>query len=255
MSEYSYDYGEDIDDYEEEDDLDESLGEYGDESLISSIPIGEEDDLEEDVMAEEAEDFAELFAEAPEGRRSRRKAARRRAAAARAAKARRVGAAKANKSFRARLAKTYVTQPQLQATSARLDRKIAINARAVKKVNARVNAVKAKQARDYAAIQGRLDRHTIAIRKEQATRKAADEKLGKDLQMAMLMPMMMQPTPVTTTSATGGIPSGTTLATVQDDSMSMMLPLMLMGGGEGSSGDNSMMMLVLAMSMMNSNKS
>ena len=168
-----------------------------------------------------------------------------------------MAAAKSTKSFRARLAKTYVTQPQLQATSARLDRKISVNARSVKKVNARVNALKSKHVREVAALKGRMDRHTTALRKEQAARKQVDEKLSKALQMAMLLPMMMAPDPIELTApvAAGlGVDTGTKLATVKDDSMSMMLPLMMMSGGGGGDDSNNMMMMLMMMNMMGDDK-
>lgn len=217
----------------------------------------EEDDLEE-FPEEDEEEFEDLMEEfgageddegiegAEDVERRRRRRRRRRSSY----KSRGVGAAGSGRSFRPRLEKSYATQAQLQAASARLDKKISVNGQAIKKVNGRVNDLGKRHARDVTALRGRLDNHADAIKKERAARSKADEKLRKDLQMAMMLPMMMQPTPLTVTAAlatSSGFEEGTKLATVKDDTLSMMLPLMFMGGGEG--GDNSMMMLALAMAM------
>lgn len=246
-------YFEEFEEFEEDDDLDEFFYEEDDD-----LEEFEEDDDLDDAIAME---FAGIPGDAAEGRRARRRArkraaARRAAAAQRAARKRSVAAAKSTKSFRARISKTYATQKQLQATSSRLDRKIAINGRGIKKVNARVNALKGKHARDTAALKNRMDRHADAIRKDRAKLKKSIDKVRKDSQMAMLLPMMMQPDTVdlpqgaVVGGATNGVPllKATKLATVGDNSMSMMLPLMMMADGEGG-GDNNMMMLALMMSM------
>ena len=148
--------------------------------------------------------------------------------------------------FQMRPQAQYVTQTQLQAALARVGAQIKTNADAIKTLNARVATVSA----DVAAA-------ATALKKEVADRKKETDTLKRDLrqtrEMAGIIPLLLQPHSVTTTSDVGGIQKGTRVMTDSGDSLSAVLPLLLLGGlgtgggsgsGSGDGGSDSSMLLL-----------
>lgn len=120
-----------------------------------------------------------------------------------------------------RLEKSFVTQAQLQAATARIGEDIRKLAASTKAIDARIDAGLSK------------------LKKESA----------QSNQMAALLPLLMRP-PVVKASEKGTVDPGQELLSGKQDSMSMLLPLLLMGGlggNGGSTGGNDMMMLALVM--------
>ncbi len=132
----------------------------------------------------------------------------------------------------------YVTQTQLQSALAGVAKEVKMNSEAIKAVNARVATVD----KDIVSLNAGMKKEAAKQSKEMA-------KLKNNIQMAMLLPMMMQPTPVTVTQNDCGIPIGTKLATAGDN-LSLMLPLLMLGGMGGvGAGDDSSNMLMLALTL------
>lgn len=144
--------------------------------------------------------------------------------------------------YRARPTNRYVTQAQLQAALAKVGKDVKGIATSVSAVGARVDTVKADQAKQLAM-----------MKKEAAERRKDTAKLKSGMQMAALLPMLTSKT-ITVKAGTevGGtkVTEDTRLA-VAPDSMAMLLPMLMMGDGfgGGSGGDSSnMLFLALALS-------
>jgi hypothetical protein len=125
-----------------------------------------------------------------------------------------------------RIEKSFVTQAQLQAATARIGKDI-------RTVGGNVSAVDTRLSR--------FRRDT-----------------SQAMQMSALLPLLLKPKTVTTTVASGGIPAGTKVLIDDGDTMTAMLPLLMMGGmagGNGANGGSSaggmdpMMMFALVMAM------
>lgn len=204
------------------------IEDYLDEDIFEDLAIFEDDDA----------DFAELFGEDDFGedddaerRRRRRRGRQRRRSAPRTGGQKRYS--------RPRPSNKYVTQTQLQTALERVRKDVKTNGDAIRKVNARVNT-----------INSRVDSQAAALKKEITERKKETDKLKNNIQLATLLPLLSKKS-ITTTSAVGGIPAGTKLAT-EGDSLSTLLPILLLGdglGGSGSGGDSSnTLVLALALS-------
>lgn len=196
---------------------------------------------ETDVDSEYNDMVAELFDEFAEDQDDFDAAERRRRSRNRALRRGTAPTAPAKSSFVQRPSHQYATSAQLQAAVAKLDQKISINVKGIKSVDSRINTTNTA-----------LAKQDIALSKEIKERKNEVANLKNNLQMAMLLPLLTSPTPITTTEKTtiGGvtIESGTKLATVKDDTMSLLLPFMLLGQGSGQGfGDNNMLLLAIAM--------
>jgi hypothetical protein len=124
-----------------------------------------------------------------------------------------------------RIEKSFVTQAQLQAASERIGKDI-------RTIDASVKSL-------------------------ENTARRSQNSMGQNMQMMALMPMLMKKT-ITTTGASGGIPSGTKVVIDDGDMLTMMLPMMMMQGmgsgsttgqnGQGGMDPMMMMMMVLIMS-------
>ncbi|NJL86216.1 MAG: hypothetical protein HC886_09900 [Leptolyngbyaceae cyanobacterium SM1_1_3] len=133
----------------------------------------------------------------------------------------------------------YATKAQLDALAMRVDKKIATNAVAIKKVDRKVNVVSDAQKRQ-----------AIALKKEQATRKKMEKDFKDKLQLLALLPAIARPS-----SKEVRLENGETAKVLveSNDSLSLLLPLLLTGGlggsdSSGGGGDSNMLILALALS-------
>ena len=134
----------------------------------------------------------------------------------------------------------YVTQTQLQAVSTRIGNDVKKLNEVDKTLNDRLNAGNV-----------RLDRHAVAIRKENAARKKADAELKNTLLLLSIAPLILKPTSRAITTANGQLAAGEKVLIEDSNFLKTLLPiaLVLFGGqlggllsglqGSGSSGATS----------------
>ncbi|WP_062526377.1 hypothetical protein [Demequina rhizosphaerae] len=194
--------------------------------------------LLEDVEDFDDEDFddelAGLFEDDDEARRRRRRTSRRPV---------RTGGRKNYYKPRTQTGKS-VSQGQLQASLARVQKDVRVNGAAIKTLNGRVDGLRAEQRRQSAM-----------LKKELVERKKDTDKLKSNLQLATLLPLLSSGSTVTVSEDIKGSGGDGEVLIKKDtklqkapDSMSSILPLLLLGDGTGGSGgDNSMLLLALVL--------
>lgn len=151
----------------------------------------------------------------------------------------------------------FVTQTQLTLALTEINNQLKTNSKAIETLSNRIATVNRDEARVNAA-----------LKKEADQRKKDTANITNNVQMAMLLPLLLQPKPKKTTQDIFGdndgspqlqIEKGTNLAIASDNTLALILPFLLLGGGfggmsagTGTSGgmdQNCMMMLVLAIAL------